>query len=102
MFRTKIGFNVHLRNAEKDMFNILNEFKKTDLKILMYCFMDLKFAVKLLQFNCYFSASGIITFEIHLNWDTFSYLLMKNLITETDILFWHRYSMRGKKMNLVL
>ena len=95
----KLPLIVHSRNAEKDTFNILNEFKNTDLKILMHCFTGSKeFAVKLLQFNCFFSASGIITFKNSSELrDTFSYLPNENLIIETDSPFLAPIPMRGKK-----
>ena len=55
---------VHSRNAEKETFEILNKFKDENLKILMHCFTGTKeFAEKLLKFNTFFSASGIITFK---------------------------------------
>ena len=34
----KLPLIVHSRNAENDTFNILNNYKNTDLKILMHCF----------------------------------------------------------------
>ena len=46
---------VHSRNAETETFNILNEFKSKNLKILMHCFTGSKeFAEKLLDFNTIF------------------------------------------------
>ena len=58
----KLPLIVHSRSAESDTFNILNNFKNTNLKILMHCFTGSKnFAEKLLKLNAFFSASGIIT-----------------------------------------
>ena len=55
---------VHSRDAEKETFDILNEYKNEKLKILMHCFTGSKeFSEKLLTLNSYFSASGIITFK---------------------------------------
>ena len=55
---------IHSRNAEDETFEILNEYKKDKLKILMHCFTgSKKFAEKLLDLNAFFSASGIITFK---------------------------------------
>ena len=49
---------VHSRNAEKETFDTLNEYKNTDIKILMHCFTGSQnFAKKLLDLNSYFSAS---------------------------------------------
>ena len=55
---------VHSRNAEKETFDILNQYKNSNIKILMHCFTGSKeFAKKLMNLNAYFSASGIITFK---------------------------------------
>ena len=55
---------IHSRNAEEKTYEVLNEYKDEKLKILMHCFTgSQKFAEKLLKFNSYFSASGIITFK---------------------------------------
>ena len=65
---------IHSRNAEKETLEIFKKYKNHDLKILMHCFTGSnEFAKKLLDFNAFFSASGIITFknssdlQIHLN-----------------------------------
>ena len=82
----KIPLIVHSRNAESETFNILNNYKSNDLKILMHCLLDLKnFAEELLNLNSFFSASGIITFKnsIELQ-DTFRFLPLDNLLIETD------------------
>jgi len=95
----KLPLIVHSRNAEIDTFNILNEFKNTDLKILMHCFTGSKdFAYKLLQLNCYFSASGIITFKNSSELrDIFGFLPSEKLIIETDSPFLAPIPMRGEK-----
>ena len=62
--KTNIPLIIHSRNAEKETFDILNEYKNENLKILMHCFTgSKKFAEKLLRFKFFFSASGIITFK---------------------------------------
>jgi TatD DNase family protein len=90
---------VHSRNAEKETFDILNEYMCDDLKILMHCFTgSLSFAKKLLTLNSYFSASGIITFKnsIELQ-DTFKVIPTEKLLIETDSPFLAPMPMRGKK-----
>tara|TARA_B100000073_G_scaffold329409_1_gene316951 strand:- start:228 stop:992 length:765 start_codon:yes stop_codon:yes gene_type:complete len=95
----KLPLIVHSRSAETDTFNILNNFKNTNLKILMHCFTGSKeFADKLLQLNCYFSASGIITFKNSSELrNTFSQIPIENLLIETDSPFLAPIPMRGKK-----
>ncbi len=90
---------VHSRNAEKDTFDILNNFKNTNLKILMHCFTgSFKFMKKLLDLNCYFSASGIITFKNSSELrSTFSSIPIEKIIIETDSPFLAPIPMRGKK-----
>ncbi len=90
---------VHSRNAEKDTFNILNQYKNTDIRILMHCFTGSHdFAKKLLDLNSYFSASGIITFKNSSELrETFSFIPNDKIIVETDSPFLAPIPMRGKK-----
>tara|TARA_X000000368_G_C22897786_1_gene652648 strand:- start:53 stop:823 length:771 start_codon:yes stop_codon:yes gene_type:complete len=90
---------VHSRSAEDDTFDILNEYSKYNPKILMHCFTGSeKFAYKLLELNCFFSASGIITFKnsIELQ-ETFKKLPNDKILIETDSPFLAPIPMRGKK-----
>ena len=90
---------IHSRNAEKETFDILNQYKNNDLKILMHCFTGSKeFAVKLLKFNSFFSASGIITFKNAVNLqETFKFLPIDKTLIETDSPFLAPVPNRGKK-----
>ena len=90
---------IHSRNAEDIMLEILNNHKNTDLKILMHCFTgSKKFSEKLLDFNAYFSASGIITFKNSTELqDTFKSIPLKRLLIETDSPFLAPEPNRGKK-----
>ena len=96
---TKVPLIVHSRNAEDDTFNILNDFKGQNLKILMHCFTGSKnFAEKLLSLDSFFSASGIITFnnsgELQ---ETFRFLPLNKILIETDSPFLAPVPNRGKK-----
>ena len=89
---------VHSRNAEEDTYKILENYNYK-LKILMHCYTGSKeFAKKLLKFNTYFSASGIITFKnsVELQ-NTFKIIPDNRLLIETDSPFLAPYPMRGKK-----
>ena len=90
---------VHSRDAEKETFDILKEYKNENLKILMHCFTGSKeFSEKLLTLNSYFSASGIITFKNSLDLqNTFKSLPMDNILIETDSPFLAPVPKRGKK-----
>ncbi len=96
--KTNIPLIVHSRDAEKETFEILNEYKNENLKILMHCFTgSKKFAEKLLTFNSYFSASGIITFKNSLDLqDTFKSIPIDNILIETDSPFLAPVPKRGK------
>ena len=90
---------IHSRDAEEETFNILNNYKNQNLKILMHCFTGSKdFANKLLTLNAFFSASGIITFKnsIELQ-DTFKSLPLDKILIETDSPFLAPVPNRGKK-----
>ncbi len=95
----KLPLIVHSRNAETETFEILNNYKSTDLKILMHCFTgSYDFAKKLLDLNSYFSASGIITFKNSSDLrNTFSFIPNDKIIIETDSPFLAPIPMRGKK-----
>ena len=97
--KLKLPLIVHSRCAENETYHILNNYKNTDLKILMHCFTgSLNFARKLLDLNSYFSASGIITFKNSIDLrETFSLIPNEKLIVETDSPFLAPMPMRGKK-----
>ena len=51
----KLPLIVHSRSAENETYNVLNNYKNSELKILMHCFTgSLEFAKKLMDFNCFF------------------------------------------------
>ncbi len=90
---------VHSRNAEDETFDILSQYKNTDIKILMHCFTGSKqFAKKLMKLNAYFSASGIITFKNSIDLqETFKLIEKDKILIETDSPFLAPIPMRGKK-----
>ena len=90
---------VHSRDAEKETFEILNEYKNEKLKILMHCFTGSKeFSKKLMTLNSFFSASGIVTFKNSLDLqDTFKSIPIDNILIETDSPFLAPVPKRGKK-----
>ncbi len=89
---------VHSRNAETETYEILKN-SDSSLKILMHCFTgSLPFALKLMELNTYFSASGIITFKKSTELqNTFKELPLDRLLIETDSPFLAPEPMRGKK-----
>jgi TatD DNase family protein len=96
---TDVPLIIHSRNAEKETFDILNNYKKHKLKILMHCFTGSKpFAEKLLTLNSFFSASGIITFKNSVDLQsTFKFLPLDKILIETDSPFLAPVPNRGKK-----
>ena len=90
---------IHSRDAEDDTFNILNEYKGHNLRILMHCFTgSKKFAEKLLTLNSYFSASGIITFKNSVDLqEIFRFLPIDKILIETDSPYLAPVPNRGKK-----
>ena len=97
--KTNIPLIVHSRDAEKETFEILNEYKNKNIKILMHCFTGTKpFAEKLLTLKAYFSASGIITFKNAQDLqETFKFLPLDKVLIETDSPFLAPVPNRGKK-----
>ena len=94
----KLPIIVHSRNAEEETFEILNEYKNKDLKILMHCFTgSYVFFKKMEKLNSYFSASGIITFNNSSDLqNTFTKIPNNKLLVETDSPFLAPVPMRGK------
>ena len=90
---------VHSRSAEKETFDILNNYKNSDVKILMHCFTGSReFAKKMMSLNAYFSASGIITFKNSVDLqETFKLIEKDKILIETDSPFLTPVPMRGKK-----
>ena len=97
--KLNIPLIIHSRNAEKQMLEILNEYKNYDLKILMHCFTgSKKFAKSLLDLNAYFSASGIITFKNSVDLqETFKSIPLEKTLIETDSPYLAPVPNRGKK-----
>ena len=97
--KSNVPLIVHSRNAEQETFDILNEYKNYDLKILMHCFTGSKeFSKKLIKLNSYFSASGIITFKNSKDLqETFKSLPLDKVVIETDSPFLAPLPMKGKK-----
>ena len=90
---------VHSRSAEKDTYEILYSYKNYNPKILMHCYTgSLNFAKKLMNFNTYFSASGIITFKNSLDLqETFKFIPEDKILIETDSPYLAPVPNRGKK-----
>ena len=90
---------IHSRNAEQETLEIFEKFKNNNLKILMHCFTGSKnFAKKLLNFNAYFSASGIITFKNSTDLqETFKFIPLEKMLIETDSPYLAPVPNRGKK-----
>ncbi len=89
---------IHSRNAEDKTFELLNKYKNQNIKILMHCYTgSLELAKKMLDFNTYFSASGIITFKksTDLN-NTFNFIPSDKILIETDSPFLAPVPKRGK------
>ena len=90
---------VHSRNAEKETYDILKKYEQNKLKILMHCYTwSFEFVQKLIKYNTYFSASGIITFKNSKQLqNTFEKIPIDKLLIETDSPFLAPTPMRGKK-----
>ena len=90
---------IHSRDAEADTFNILNDFKSKNPKILMHCFTGSQdFSTKLLNIGAFFSASGIITFKkTESLQETFRNIPNDRLLIETDSPFLAPIPKRGSK-----
>ena len=90
---------VHSRNAEKETLEILTSEKKNrNFDVLMHCFTGSKnFAHNLLDIDCYFSASGVITFKKSAELaNTFRSIPNNKILVETDSPYLSPEPLRGK------
>ena len=90
---------VHSRNAEKDTLDILlSEKKNKNFDVLMHCFTGSKeFAHNLLDIDCYFSASGVITFKKSKELaNTFKSIPNNKILVETDSPYLSPEPLRGR------
>jgi len=95
----EIPIIVHSRSAENETFDVLSEYKNTNLKILMHCFTGSHlFAKKLSKLGAFFSASGIITFKNAEDLrQVFKEIAVDRLLVETDSPYLAPVPNRGKK-----
>ena len=90
---------VHTRSAEKETYDIIKSEKKNkDFKVLIHCFTGSKeFAHKLVDLNCYISASGVVTFKKSKDLaETFLSLPNDRILVETDSPYLSPEPLRGK------
>ncbi len=89
---------IHQRNSEKEIVNILKNYKSNNLKLIFHCFTG---SNRLLNFclenNYYISISGIITFKNASNLrDIIKDAPLDSILIETDSPFLAPEPMRGK------
>ena len=89
---------IHSRNAEIETLEIFRKYKNNRLKILMHCFTgSYQFSKDLLDFDAYFSASGIITFKNSQTLqETFKSIPLNRILIETDSPYLAPVPYRGK------
>ena len=90
---------VHSRNAERDTLEILSSEKRNkNFDVLMHCFTGSKeFAHNLIDIDCYFSASGVITFKKSKELaETFKSIPNDKILVETDSPYLSPEPLRGK------
>ena len=90
---------VHSRSAENETYDILSsEIKNKKFNVLMHCFTGSQnFAHKLLDLDCFFSASGIITFKKNNSLTkTFKSIPNDRILIETDAPYLSPEPLRGK------
>ena len=90
---------IHQRNSEKEIVDILKNYKSNNLKLIFHCFTG---SNQLLNFcienNYYISISGIITFKNASNLrDIIKNAPLDSILIETDSPFLAPEPMRGKK-----
>lgn len=90
---------VHTRDAEQDTIEILTRAKaKGDFQCLIHCFTGSRwFADACKELDCYFSASGVVTFKKSDDLrQTFATLPLERIIVETDSPYLAPMPYRGK------
>lgn len=55
---------VHSRNAENDTLSVIKKYKNNKLNFVIHCFSGtMDFAIKCIEYECFISFSGILTFK---------------------------------------
>ena len=95
---TNLPLIIHQRNSEKEIIDILSNYKNNTLKVVMHCFTGSK---KLrdfcIEFNYYISLSGIVTFKKAKDLrDIIREVPLNLLLIETDSPFLTPVPYRGK------
>ena len=96
---TNLPLIIHMRDAEADMLNILeNEYKKAPFSGVIHCFTGSSmFAERLLKIGFFFSISGIITFKRNDELrKTVSKIPIDQIMIETDSPYLAPEPLRGK------
>ena len=89
---------IHQRNSEKEIVDILKNYKSNNLKLIFHCFTGSKQLLNFcLENNYYISISGIITFKNASNLrDIIKDAPLDSILIETDSPFLAPEPMRGK------
>lgn len=89
---------IHMREAEKETFNLLSKYKDKGLKILMHSYASNKeWAKKFLEIGAFFSFSGMVTFKNANDIkEAAKFVPHDRMVVETDSPFLAPVPMRGK------
>jgi TatD DNase family protein len=90
---------VHSREAEKETMSSLEPFLKKGLRVLLHSFTSsLQLANFAMQYDCYFSCNGIITFPKSLQLqEVFQKIPLSRILIETDAPYLSPAPFRGKE-----
>jgi len=82
--KNKKSVVIHVRDAIKDVIDILKDYK--DIKKIIHCYSgSYESALELLKLNCYFGIGGVVTFKNSKQLQSVVKLLpLENLVLETD------------------
>lgn len=84
--KNKLPLVVHTRNSDNLTYNVLKDYKNTNLKGVIHCFVsDYEFASKILDLGFYLSFNGIITYKSGFKiLETIEKLPLNRILLETD------------------
>lgn len=90
---------VHSRNANEEIYNILNDCNIGSLKVVLHCYSgDYNFVLKMMKFNIMFGVGGTITFKNnHQLIDVLEKIDLKYVLLETDSPYLSPEPFRGKR-----
>lgn len=94
----KLPLVIHSRNALQPIFDVMADYRSSDLRGVFHCFPgDIEQAKKVLDMGFYIGAGGVVTYKNGLLAKVVEYVGLQQIILETDAPYLAPVPFRGKR-----